>query len=390
MSKAEMTGRERILTAISHEEPDRVPISPRVAAWMTTEYGDSSLTMQLDKLPDMDFMHIVGEGTRNYLISYPEQYDLPQVEVEQSKYEEGDYQVVERTFHTPAGDLSDRTKAPPSMREYGVSPNPIKTEYLVKGTDDLDALRYVLAETNTNLDYVHDVEEQIGDRGVAMVCVRSALDHNAGDARGMQNLMMDYYDDREFFDELLSIFHQRSLAQVEAALEAGVQFIFGSWYYNSLSAGWSPQTFEEVFVPQIREHVELTHDYDAYYDYYDDGNLANSMEMIADAGIDVLETCTPPPVCDFDLAQAKEKIGDKTTIKGYVDLLYVVKHGTPELVEDTVREAMEIAKPGGGFIIGSSDSFREGTPRENITAYFRACREYGVYGREWGMGNREL
>jgi len=62
-----------------------------------------------------------------------------------------------------------------------------------------------------------------------------------------------------------------------------------------------------------------------------------------------------------------------------VDLLYVVKHGTPELVDRTVREAMEIAKPGGGFIIGSSDSFREGTPMENIRAYFDACRKYGVY-----------
>ncbi len=212
-----------------------------------------------------------------------------------------------------------------------------------------------------------------------MVCVRSALDHNAGDARAMQDLMMDYYDDREFFDELLDIFHQRSLAQVRAALEAGVEFIFGSWYFNSLSAGWSPEMFAELFVPQIREHVELTHSYDARYDYYDDGKLAASMEMIADTGIDVLETCTPPPVGDFDLAEAKEKIGDQATIKGYVDLLYVVKHGTPKLVEDTVREAMEIAKPGGGFIIGSSDSFREGTPMANIVAYFEACKEHGAY-----------
>ena len=62
-----------------------------------------------------------------------------------------------------------------------------------------------------------------------------------------------------------------------------------------------------------------------------------------------------------------------------MDLLWVVKHGTPELVESTVAEAMEIAKPGGGFIIGSSDSFREGTPPENMHAYFQACVKYGQY-----------
>jgi len=125
--------------------------------------------------------------------------------------------------------------------------------------------------------------------------------------------------------------------------------------------------------------VNITHQYNAYYDYYDDGNLNASMEMISDAGVDVLETCTPPPVGDFDLVLAKEKIGVKTTIKGYIDLIYVVKFGNPELIDKTIKDVMEIAKPGGGFIIGSSDSFRDGTPKENIIAYFKACKKYGKY-----------
>ena len=375
-----MTGRERILAAIRHEEPDRVPVSPRVAAWLTAEYGDAELATMLEKLPDTDPMHIVSDGTPNTLESYPDAYDLPEVEVDQRRFREGDFLVVERTFRTPAGDLSDRTRIPPGGREYGISPNPIKTEYVVKGPEDLSALNYILHRVNTNYDFLRDCRKQIGQRGVVLVGVRSALDHNAPwGLRGMENLMVDYYEDRPFFDRLIRIFHERSLEQVKAALEGGAEFIFGSWYFNSLSAGWSPAIFSEVFAPQIRDHVELTHRYGAYYDYYDDGRLAGSMDAIADAGVDVLETCTPPPVGDFDLALAKRTIGRKTTLKGYVDLLYVVQRGTPKLVEKTVREAMQIAKPSGGFIIGSSDSFREGTPRENITAYFEACKKHGVY-----------
>ena len=375
----EMAGQERILAAIRHEEPDRVPVSPRVQAWLTAEYGNASLATQMEKLPDIDPMHIVSDGTPNTLDTYPDTYDLPGVDVAQRKYREGNFTVVERTFHTPAGDLSDRTRIPPAGQEYGVSPNPIKTEHLVKGPDDLESLKYVLHEINTDFDFLHRSRAQLGDRGVVMVCVRSALDHNAGFARDMQDLMVDYYLDRPFFDELVGMFHQRSMVQIRAALEGGAEFIFGSWYFNSLSAGWSPAIFSEVFVPQIEDHTALTHRYNAYYDYYDDGHLNGTMEMISKAGVDVLETCTPAPVGDFDLALAKEKIGARTTLKGYVDLLYVVKHGSPELVEETVREAMEIAAPGGGFIIGSSDSFREGTPQENITAYFKACRKYGEY-----------
>ena len=48
-----------------------------------------------------------------------------------------------------------------------------------------------------------------------------------------------------------------------------------------------------------------------------------------------------------------------------------------DTVERMVREAMEIAAPGSGFIFGTSDSIRENTPRENIRVYFDAARRYG-------------
>lgn len=374
-----MTGRQRLMATIRHEEPDRVPVAPRVQAWLRAEHGDSCLATQLRVLPEIDPMHIVEDGTPNYIDTYPDSYLLPQVQVEQERTDDDGFTVVSRVFRTPAGDLTDLTRIPPPRPEYGVSPNPVKVEHLVKDTSDLEAITFLLPPVNGDFAHVRAAQAQIGDRGVVMVCVRSALDHQAGWSRAVEDLMVDYHIDRELFDRLVGLFHQRSLAQIRAALEGGVEFIFGSWYFTSLSVGWSPAIFAEVFAPMIREHVELTHAYNALYDYYDDGALAGTMQTIADCGVDILETCTPPPVGDFDLRVAKSTIGSHTCLKGYVDLLYVVQRGTPELVEQTVREAMEVGQPGGGFIIGSSDSFREGTPAANIEAYFRACREYGVY-----------
>lgn len=377
MSKSPMTGRERLMTAVRHEEPDRVPISPRINfAWL-----DPDKSHRLEELyePALDPMEIFGCPTPIYAIQYPEEYNLPEVKVEQRKYEDGNYQVVERTFHTPAGKLSDRTKIPPSGREYGMSPNPFKTEYLVKGREDIPALRYILPEIKGDYSHVARRQEELGDRGVVMVNVYSELCHQAGDVRDMQDLMMDYYLDRPFFDELLGLFQERTMIEAKAVLEHGIEWIFHNCYYNSLSAGWSPAIFQEVFVPHIKAVADLAHSYGGFVDFYDDGKLAQSMELIASTGIDVLETCTPPPICDFDLREAKAKIGAKVALKGYVDLIYVALMGTPELMEQTVAEAMEIAKPGGGFIIGSSDTFREGTPPENMHAYFQSCLKYGVY-----------
>ncbi len=228
----EMTGRERLLTAMAHEEPDRVPISPRYHAWMTAAHGPVSLQRQRDEiLPDLDFMHVVDDGTPNYMESYPEAYDLPEVRVEQRRYTEADCEFVDRVFHTPAGDLSDLTRLPPSGREYGVSPTPVKQEHLVKQLGDIERLAYLLPEINRDFSGYRKAEQIIGERGLAMVCVRSSLDHQAGFARDMQDIMVDFYTDRAFFDELLGFFHRRSMAILEQALEAGVKTIFGSWYF---------------------------------------------------------------------------------------------------------------------------------------------------------------
>jgi hypothetical protein len=65
------------------------------------------------------------------------------------------------------------------------------------------------------------------------------------------------------------------------------------------------------------------------------------------------------------------------TLMGHTDLIYVIKEGTVEDVRQAVRQACQIGGKEGCFILGTSDSIREGTPIENIDAYFKYGREYG-------------
>jgi len=135
--------------------------------------------------------------------------------------------------------------------------------------------------------------------------------------------------------------------------------------------------YKDLFAPYIKKQVDLTHEYGAIYNFYDDGKLMPVANILKDCGIDVLETLTPPPMGDVDLTKLKKEIGDKVCLKGYIDLWYVIHEGTPKSIEEEVKKAIEIAAPGGGFILGTSDSIRPGTPIENIRAYFRAARKYG-------------
>ena len=54
-------------------------------------------------------------------------------------------------------------------------------------------------------------------------------------------------------------------------LEQGIQVVYDSWFQCGPSVGWSPKTYWQIFLPLIKEAVDLAHQYDAVYIYQDDG-----------------------------------------------------------------------------------------------------------------------
>ena len=378
----EMTSRQRLLAAYTHRSVDRIPCSPRVWAWMREYYGDAGHASLLKMANEFGFdPHVVtGVFPQPVGLTPSAAFDLPGVEISATdEGMDGDLRVIRRVFKTPVGTLTDVTKIPPvGNRAFGVSPNPIRTEFLVKSRDDLDALRFLMPDVErVSLSSHFQAERLFGERGLVMLNIMSPLCHRAGDALSLENLMIAYYEDREFFDALQDMFQAQMMDEVEHAIQAGVEHFFANWYYNSMSAGWSPAIWREVFAPQLVAMCERIHAAGGTVNFYDDGRFMPIADLLADTGIDVLQTLTPPPVGDADLAKLKHDIGDRVCLMGYVDLIYVVQRGTPELISRTVREAIEIAGPT-GFILGSSDSFREGTPVANIRAYFDAAGKYGV------------
>lgn len=382
-----MTARQRLLAAMRREEVDKVPCSPRLGVGLNILYDepeaglvDLALRAEAPEELDLDPHFVCDSGLPNVIDGVgAHTFGLPEVRCSLTTVDDGGCERITRTFETPAGPLREVIRRPkPGHREYGLMPNPVRLERLIKTPEDLERVRYLLPDPSRYplLQAARELAERCGQRALVEVCIRSPLDHRAGTVYAMEDLMVDYYADRAFFDRLLNVFFEHMMAETRAVLEAGAEVIFGSWYYHSLSVGWSPAIFREVFLPQIREHVALTHAYGALYNYYDDGHVMGIADAIAEAGVDCFETLTPPPVGDADLAVLKRRIGERVCLKGYVDLLYVVKMGTPELVESTVRDAIATAGPV-GFILGSSDSFREDTPRENLAAYFTAARRYG-------------
>jgi uroporphyrinogen decarboxylase len=380
-----MSRKERLLTAMNCEEPDTVPVAPRFGWYTDAYYGTHSWMTHLRAGKDFDFdpLIIVGPYTPAFRYTwYPwGPFDYEGVEVKLEVRWAGSDRIVTRAIQTPEGPLSDKTivygsRAVDILRPY-YTPDPKKLEYLVKTPEDLKRVRYLIPDPSYKYPDLREIINFVGGDGLVEVACYGPLDHVF--VCSLETLLASPYRDRKFFTDLLQMIQEHVLAETEAYLRSGAEAIFAPWYFCSMSAGWSPKTYREFFVSLIRQQVDLVHKYGAIYDFYDDGKCMDVISMLKECGVDVLQTLTPPPYGDFDLARAKEEIGDAVCLSGYIDAPNVIRNEKPNTIEKEVKRAIEIAAPGGGFILGACDDIARETPIENVRAYFSAGRKYGKY-----------
>lgn len=381
-----MTSRERILCVLEGGIPDTVPISPRIAYWLLEQ---KMTDLELKKVFDYDPIICVGcglPGTWSAIYHYMQKNfpDSPYCKnvklTETYETKPGDpKQYLTRTFETPAGSLTEKLAIAPGGREYGMAPNPHYIEHMVKDRSDLEKMNYLLLDKKYfPKGKLKQIDESIGQEGLYMFRPHQGVDAMLADTIGVVNMLLLYYDDRELLKDAIQFYQNFYRTYLEYTLEQGITMLFEAWYNASLSTGWSPDMYRELFLPHIRDNVELTHRYGAYYHFYDDGKVMPVIEDLADAGIDMITTLTPPPTGDVIPEIVKEKIGDRVVLSGYVDLVKM-RFGTVEETIQMTKYAIEAMAEGGRFILGTSDSIRDGTPFENVKAYFETGRKYGRY-----------
>ena len=285
--------------------------------------------------------------------------------------------IWERTIHTPKGALHDVKQA--LIVKEGSGSGPEIVEPLIKDFGrDLPLMRYILAEPERlDFDKAKEVDRSLGDRGLMIPSLYSPID--CRDMLKPAEFLMLYHDDRETFREIVNIGADAMMAETRCILGAGFKVLQTRWFYASPSYGWSPQIYEEMFLPHLVAHVDLVHSYDALYVYYDDGKMSRFIDMYVSAGIDCLMTLTPPPLGDVLPEQAKEKYGQDVVLMGGVDAVNKIHLRQAEAIRIMVEERLNAFKPGGAYILDGSNSLVYETPPENVRAFAEAGLESGSY-----------
>jgi len=141
---------------------------------------------------------------------------------------------------------------------------------------------------------------------------------------------------------------------------------------------FSPKTYREMLKPYqrrlndvIKQHTEAT------IFYHTCGNITDAVPDLIEAGF---EAINPVQVSAIpDPAGLKAKYGDKVSFWGAIDSQHVLPHGTVEDVREEVRLRIRQLGHGGGYIAAGVHNLNPDVPPQNIIAMSEAVREYGRY-----------
>lgn len=138
----------------------------------------------------------------------------------------------------------------------------------------------------------------------------------------------------------------------------------------------SPKHYREFIKPYHREIVDHAHQKGLKIIKHTDGNAWPILDDFLEVGFDGFHPVQPQ--C-MDIGEVKTYLAGKMCVMGNIDCRDLLVSGTEEEVEQTVRETIEKAAPGGGYIISSSNSIHPNVKPENYIAMVRAAHKYGIY-----------
>jgi hypothetical protein len=108
-------------------------------------------------------------------------------------------------------------------------------------------------------------------------------------------------------------------------------------------------------------------------------NAIVMIDLMEATGTDGIDTLDPPPLGTVDLRRAIEILGKRVFIKGNMDPVHTVLEGTAEDVLREAHERLEIARPGGAYILSTACSVAPATPPENLMAMRDAVDKWESY-----------
>ena len=144
----------------------------------------------------------------------------------------------------------------------------------------------------------------------------------------------------------------------------------------------SPRTYRRLCKPRHKELFDFIHRRSkAKIFFHSCGSIRAVIPDLIEIGCDILNP-VQVSAAGMDSAELKREFGrDLVFWGGGVDTQRVLGTGTPQQVREDTKRRVEDFMPGGGFVFNTVHNIQANVPPENIVAMWETLQEYGVYSK---------
>ena len=194
--------------------------------------------------------------------------------------------------------------------------------------------------------------------------------------RGMQEIMMDFFMNPGFVDELLDGLEEVCTAVIDRLLSDFGDRIdaigFSEDYGAEASLMISPETWRRFIKPRLARMCERIRRGGKKVYLHSCGHVRPLVPDFVEVGVDILQPLQPEAM---DIFEIKRTFGRELCLAGGIGTQRTLPFGTPQDVRREVDACLDRMAAGGGYIMAPAKPIMPGVPLENACALIDAFVE---------------
>lgn len=326
-----MTGRERVIKAINHQETDRLP------------YYIELTSVEEEKM-------ISYTGKANYTECFENDIEMIGVggEVHQKEKCPG-------VYLDDFGACWDRTGPD---KDIG-----ILTGQVIKGPEDLTCYKFPrVREAEIRKKIKAFVEN--GRDTFKVVGISFTMYERGWDLCGVEDMLSYFVEEPEFVHALFDKIYYYDLELLDIILDYDIDAVcFGDDWGQQKGLIMGPKHWRKYIKPQMKKLYQYVKRKGKFVIQHSCGDIEEIFEDLIDMGLDVYQTFQPEI---YSIEKVKMEIGNRLAFWGGISTQMLLPFADPEEVKDVVIRTAKIMGKGGGYILAPTHTVTGDVPPENV------------------------
>lgn len=354
-----MNPRERVFSALDHEEPDRVPLFDFVYESKSFEniLGKKGITPSTPRdyirghlSLNLDLLVAMGGPAETFVPEKP-------------------------SPDTIIGEWGIKSKLTEEMQVL-----PWHLGGPLKKTEDLENYQPPDPHAHGRMKPIESILKLAKDQIAVSAAVGAPFSRAWTVCDSMSLFLQWVYTSPYIVKKLLEIATNYDLEMGKRCIDTGVEII---WICDDLAYNnglfLSPSLMRKYVLPYIKKEVQAFKRKGVKVLLHCDGDVRLILNDLLETGIDGFHPMERS--ARMDIRQIKEAYGDNICLIGNVENKLLLPFGTLQEIAEQTRECINIAAPGGGYMFASDHSIHPGVPYKKAKFMFDLAKKYGAYSK---------